>query len=165
MTSICFCCIFSRFQWITYEVFWLIYRTKLFIVDEQLWINCQVVFSMRLMVPRSRFKRCKTSQDSCYQTILANQISSLHSLWSRCPLRRVPNNRLADRLTDWPTDRLTDWSTDRLTDWPIDRPTDRITKNRVKWSKMYKKYKKNINAAIKVKLTKEPLWSVTLYWC
>jgi len=57
-------CIFPQFQWITYDVYHLIYRSNLVIAQKNLCINCQLELSARLMVTRSCFKRGKTAAES-----------------------------------------------------------------------------------------------------
>jgi len=59
-----FCCIFQQFQWITYDVYHLIYHPDLFIVQEHHWINCQLELSTRLVMTHLCFKRGKTTPGS-----------------------------------------------------------------------------------------------------
>ena len=44
------CCLFSKFQWILYDVYHLIYHPTSFIAQEHIWINCQIELSTRLMM-------------------------------------------------------------------------------------------------------------------
>jgi len=44
ISPIC-CLFFLQFQWITYDVYHLIYHPNVFIAQDHFWINCQIELS------------------------------------------------------------------------------------------------------------------------